>query len=400
VIRGNEEGRGSLRDPSPWAESDVDAKLLAAHANGSDVLQLLRSLPRNRHYPAKRQPEDGIAAEGTSARPSIDEPNALETLKEEEDERSEGDVEDDDDNEEESRRIEAEANLKIAWQYSKMEQTKRQGSAQHSKGSSSSQVVFCHKYDLSALWTDSDIPTGLPTVPEEAATLRPIDLESTGSRIDTGYALFVQLCDQVQALVVAAPPVRQQVIRLLLYIPHNDPGTLSALSIALPLYLAHVRSELLPVVALVATASSTPSSSSRALAQELSLLRRTCDAVLEVENFACRREYPPPAEFRHLHGLLKVRKAATHAGGTATGAAAGHFADWTVAKRPAAFLYGLKRNRRSLAIPMLHIPPEDYAEGGGSVGAGGVRSGAGRPKEKSSLGCSSSGGAGASSLDF
>jgi len=88
-------------------------------------------------------------------------------------------------------------------------------------------------------------------------------------------------------------------------------------------------------------------------------LGRSCDVVLSTEGFASRKEYPPPAEFRHLLGILKIAK--------------------TTRKRSdiAASIYGLKRDRRKLHIPLLHIPPEDYAEGGGSTG--GVRSGAGRP---------------------
>ena len=88
-----------------------------------------------------------------------------------------------------------------------------------------------------------------------------------------------------------------------------------------------------------------------------------------------RRQHPPPAEFRHLHGLLQVRKAATCTLSTSVG----HFADLTVTKRPAATMYGLKRDRRKLNVTLLHIPPEDFATDGGSVGSGAVRSGAGRP---------------------
>jgi hypothetical protein len=122
-------------------------------------------------------------------------------------------------------------------------------------------------------------------------------------------------------------------------------------------------------------------------------LSRTCDAVLSTEGFASRKEYPPPPEFRHLQGLLTIAKVSTVTAATANGG--GHFGDMTISKRPAAFIYGCKRDRRKLHIPLLHIPPEDYAEGGGSVGSG-ARSGGGKmqePKKKKNsgggMGCAS-----------
>lgn len=129
-------------------------------------------------------------------------------------------------------------------------------------------------------------------------------------------------------------------------------------------------------------------------------LRRSSDVVLQAEGFASRVHYPPPPEFRHLHGLLLLPKVSTVTAATANGGGGGHFADLSVSKRPPAHVYGLKRDRRKLHIPLLHIPPEDYAGGGGSVVSGGVRSGAGRPqKETKESGCGFGGG-GSSLLDF
>jgi PAXNEB protein len=137
-------------------------------------------------------------------------------------------------------------------------------------------------------------------------------------------------------------------IRLLLYHP-----TLEVMSVALPFLLAHIRKESLPVVIMICTR---PSSELRSWIQ----LSRTSDVVLRTEGFASRKQYPPPPEFRHLQGVLKVDKTTKKS------------------TEIAALIYGFKRDRRKLHIPLLHIPPEDYAEGGGSVGAGGLRSGAGR----------------------
>jgi hypothetical protein len=125
---------------------------------------------------------------------------------------------------------------------------------------------------------------------------------------------------------------------------------------------------------------------------------------MSTEGFASRNEYPPPAEFRHLQGLLTFSKVSTVTASAANGG--GHFADLTTSKRPAAYIYGFKRDHRKLHIPLLHIPPEEYAAGGGSVGSG-VRSGAGRTvadaaqphsHAKTGMGCASN--TGSSALDF
>lgn len=175
-------------------------------------------------------------------------------------------------------------------------------------------------------------------------------------------------------------------VRLLVY-----RAPIQSTSVALPLLLAHIRTRQLPVVILVTTQSWTSQ-------EGLISLRRASDVVLQTEGFASRVHYPPPPEFRHLHGLLLLPKVSTVTAATANGG--GHFADLTVSKRPTANVYGLKRDRRKLHLTLLHIPPEDYAEGGGSVGSGAVRSGAGRPrKESNETGCGSVGG-GNSLMDF
>jgi hypothetical protein len=188
---------------------------------------------------------------------------------------------------------------------------------------------------------------------------------------------YRRLLSELQTLLSSTNS--KKLVRLLLYHPDE-----SLLKVALPLLLAHIRSHGLPVVVMV---SIQPWNCEDQVA--LRLLRRNSDVVLETEGFASRGTYPPPAEFRSLHGLLKIRKVATSTAATSSG----HFADMTTTRRPAAFLYGLKRDRRKLHIQLLHIPPEEFAADGGSVG-GAVRSGAGRTQteafaKQATTGCSS-----------
>jgi hypothetical protein len=181
--------------------------------------------------------------------------------------------------------------------------------------------------------------------------------------------------------------------------PGNDEEGLinaSSLLAALPLLLSHIGEHQLPVVLMVTIQPWTYSNETAAARAQLTGLRRMSDVVFEAEGFASRREYPQPSEFRMYHGLLKVRKLSTITASTAK-YGGGHFSGRTNNRQPTADLYGLKRDRRKLHIQMLHIPPEEFAEGGGSVGSGGVRSGAGQPgggkKKSSGLGCASGGGA-------
>lgn len=264
------------------------------------------------------------------------------------------------------------ANLSIAWQYRQDVQNERLGNIGSNKRSTND-GVFCHSFDLNGRLSEQ-----LGSLP----TLQYLPIEG-GSTDMSGFTIFRRIVTEIKK-VHSSP--KYQLIRLLL---HRFPVT--ALSVALPLILAYIREHELSVVVLVTSQAFRNSSD-----YQLSSLKRTCDAVFELEGFASRKEYPPPAEFRHLHGLFTIHKLSTVTAATANGG--GHFADLTVSRRPdPAHLFGLKRDRRKLHIEPLHIPPEDYAEGGGS-GSGGVRSGAGRQPVKSGLGCASSGGS--SNLDF
>lgn len=345
--------------------TEGDDELAPSRTNTEDIQLLLQSLPRNLHTDKQK-----AAAEATAEATGLSSDLSLMALAEED----------------EGEEDQADAGLTIAWQYKASVQRERMGqSAKATKTTSSTKSadIYCHSYDLQGRLEDQVQVTGsMPVI--APCSCSP---SSACSSRQCGFSYFRKLIGEVNALLEKTP---RRVVRLLLY--HPQPATLQ---VALPLLLAQIRTHRLPVVVLIAvqpwigtTGQTEP---------EAFLVRRASDVVLAAESFTSRSEYPPPPEFRLFHGLLHVHKASTFTAATAHGG--GHFADTTVNKRPAADLYGLKRDRRKLHIDLLHIPPEDYAQGGGSVG-GGVRSGAGRPKEKSSggLGCASGGGS--SPLDF
>ena len=397
VIPANEEELHlDLSALSSWDDNDDHrSESSCSTVSKAEILSFLKTLPRNLH-------KDKMMAKAAAAAVAVTSDSNVGPL----DSLQEGIQEEDEDEEESlegsgSSNTDPDAGLKIAWQYRTSVQRERLGHASTSgstrKSSSSSFAeIFCHSYDLQGRLHDQ-IPveraTHIPVIPyckHSPGTLCPANRSC-------GFAYFRELLQIIQPLLLQVP---HKVVRLLLYQPN-----LSVLNVALPLLLAHIRTHRLPVVVMIAVRPWTISP------QQLSgcfhLLRRASDVILTTEGFAARREYPPPPEFRIFHGLLHVIK--TNVATAATAHGGGHFADFTINKRPAANLYGLKRDRRKLHIELLHIPPEDYAQGGGSVGSGGVRSGAGlRPSERekssskssgASLACASSGG-GASILDF
>jgi len=275
---------------------------------------------------------------------------------------------------EEDEEKEADDGLQVAWQYKKSVQQERLAKSKSNAVATAVVTdVFCHSYDLSARMKDQ-------TDLDSSACITNLSLATgtSGSSHTKGYRLFYELVQMLKERMLSNS---EKAVRLLLYHP-----PLELLAIALPLLLAHIRKESLAVVLMICT---TPTADVESKIR----LSRVCDVVLSTEGFVSRKEFPPPAEFRHLQGVLKISK--------------------STRKRTemAASIYGFKRDRRKLHIPLLHIPPEDYAEGGGSV-SGGVRSGAGRPgSSKSETGDSqprksSGGGMGCSSnmsgslLDF
>jgi hypothetical protein len=347
--------------PPPLADADIDTPSSGVLLGSTEpeILDLLQSLPRNLH--ADKKVPQGDAVSETS-RP-------LEILEEEQEEESE-------------------EGLQIAWQYRKSVQQERLGHGASAAKQSPAGVgttpddTYCHSFDLSGRMSEQRNVEDHVTIFNGSCCCAKQPCSQSRS---CGFRLYQCWLTQLKQTLAES---NKQVIRLLLY-----RAPIQSTSVALPLLLAYIRTHQLPVVIMITSQSWTSQ-------EGLIALRRSSDVVLQTEGFASRVHYPPPPEFRHLHGLLLIPKVSIVTAATANGGG-GHFADLTVSKRPPAHVYGLKRDRRKLHIPLLHIPPEDYAGGGGSVGSGAVRSGAGRPKKETNEtgGCGSSGG-GTSLLDF
>jgi hypothetical protein len=331
--------------------SAVEDLSISDHPGKAEVEDLLLSLPRNLHWDKQKKQQKSNQNEEV--------PTALDILEEggEEDEEQE------------------EEGLKIAWQYRKSVQQERLTQpVGHTKSSSTATNVFCHSYDLSGRMNEQS------SINPSTYMLTMGSTTQTACKQASGFALFRELVSLLKGKEGKA-------IRILLFHPN-----LETLAVALPLLLSHIRNHSMPAVVMVCTP---PTADCKSWTQ----LSRTCDVVLSTEGFSSRKEYPPPPEFRDLQGLLTIAKVSTVTAATANGG--GHYGDLTMSKRPAAFIYGFKRDRRKLHIPLLHIPPEDYAQGGGSVGSG-VRSGGGKvtqtKKKSSGMGCASN--MSGSALDF
>lgn len=331
------------------APSLVNDEVPTANKQGSAIAQintLVDSLPRNLHWD---KAAGKVVEDHDTARP-------LEILEEEDEDAEEG--------------------LQIAWQYRKSIQDERLGHTKANVGTTKplTSNTYCHSFDLNGRLDEQDYNRDCIQLVDG----RCCESDGLCQKRTCGFRLFQKLKQHL------GDQPKGKLLRLLLY-----QAPVETTSIALPLLLAYIRSKELSVVVMV-TVQSWTCQSEAALVN----LRRASDVVMQTEGFASRIHYPPPSEFRHLHGLLLLPKVSTVTASAAIGG--GHFADMTMSKRPPAHVYGLKRDRRKLHVPLLHIPPEDYAGEGGSVG-GGVRSGAIRPKEKTT-GCGSTGGS--SPLDF
>lgn len=322
------------RNQEAFLASSTDSTICGTARKG-EIRGLLYSLPRNLHWA-----KEAKKAEGRD--------NQSENLA----------ILDEDDEEKE------EEGLEIAWQYKKSVQQERLAQPlERRKTSPSTSNVFCHSYDLSGKLADQ-------IAIDPSRYIVTVNTKGSGDVAQFGVIFFRELVSLLNA------KDNGKLVRLLLYHPKVD-----VLAAALPLLLSYIRQRSLPVVLLIYTPPSNDYNSS-------SKLLRTCDVVLKTEGFSSRKTHPPPPEFRLLQGILTISKLSTVTAATATGG--GFFGDISFSKRPAAFIYGFKRDRRKLHISLLHIPPEDHAQEGGSVGSG-ARSGAGKAADKKSsgLGCSS-----------
>jgi hypothetical protein len=278
-------------------------------------------------------------------------------------------VDDGDDNDE---------GLTNAWQYKISVQRERMGAPvlftrSSSSGGAGSGKIFCHSYDLGGKMVDQHPDSWV--YPNENPNMDFIDcacvhcppfgcVESKSCAV-----MFFQSClSRIQQQIAQHP---KTVIRLLLL---NAP--VKKMAMALPFLLTYIRQHSLPVVLFVTVRpwqQQTQSSiGSMSYTQSLVSLRRTCDAVFTCEGFSAMVS-PPPPEFSDLAGILFLRKIALQG--------LSHFSDTTTSRRPPANRYGMKRDRRKMTIRMLHLPPEDFSAGGGSVGTG-ARSGAGKKTDQ------------------
>lgn len=339
---------------------DNPAESSSLFANRHEVVDLLSSLPRNLHWDKQKEKDRNSLV----TNPPTGGLESLSILEE-------GDAESGDEDE----------GLKVAWQYKMSVQRERLGFNKKQGGgsmSNSSSNVFCHSYNLSGRMQDQrEVSIDSCVIELQGVEYRSLTHAKTG-----GIKLFKQLLVEIQKTESSG-----KAIRLLFF--HTD---LSLLTATLPLLLVHIRKHALPVVVLICCR---PTSDRKCWVAA----SKVADVVMSTEGFVSRKEYPPPPEFQHLEGLLTLSKVATVTASTANGG--GHFTDLTTSKRPAAYIYGFKRDKRKLHIPLLHIPPEDYSEGGSSVGSG-VRSGAGnKPIESrtsTGMGCASN--TAGSPLDF
>lgn len=223
-------------------------------ATSTEINDLIDSLPRNLNWD---KAAGKVVEEGEKSRP-------LEILEEVE----EGD---------------SEEGLQIAWQYRKSVQHERLGHKSKKENNLITSNVFCHSYDLSGRLCEQNmnrecihILSGSESIPQEKSG---------------GFLFFQQIKRELENY---REKYKGKLIRLLLY---KAPIELTA--VAMPFLLTYIRSHNLPVVVLV-TIHAWDCRSEDALVN----LRRSSDVVMQTEGFASRFHYPPPAEFRHLHGLF------------------------------------------------------------------------------------------------
>jgi hypothetical protein len=350
------------------------------------------SLPRNLHLDKFRAK---MAAQSQSTTQEDDANNNRESFAIIE-EGSEDDEDEGGDSTKKNSTSESNEGLVNAWQYRKSVQDARSGmrlKTNNNTCSSDLGSVYCHSFDLSRrMWdqfasNDNAVDGDGMHVDRPSAynplvrNIRIVDCSSSSSTTATtttqGMKLFQSLWKHIQATFSIHPTT---VIRLFL---HRLP--VGAGSVALPLLMAKIRKENLPVVVLATirpwrwlSASSAHSNSNVNKLDTLSSLRTTADTTLSLDSFLSLRT-PPPPEFSLLSGILTVRKCAPFT-------SVSHYTDTVNWKqRPLAERFGVKRDARKVTVQLLHLPPEEYSKGGSSTS--GVRSGGGNSGGGNDDGC-------------
>lgn len=330
-----------------------------------EMKQFMLSLPRDLHLDKYRSRDK---QSGASDDKTMREPIAII----EEQDEDEDDQEQHTDKQQHSSQEATEDGLVNAWQYRKSIQDARSGM----NGSTSNELsaagnIYCHSFDLSRrMWDQFSDEESNPLI----TRVKIVDC-ICGNNKDyrmQGLHLFKSIWQHIQSTLFNYAPT---VIRLFLRRLPVAPG-----SVALPLLMAKIRQENLPVVVLTTIRPwrFLSSSTSNNKLDTLSSLRNAADTIFALDSFSSFQS-PPPPEFSLLQGILTVRKCASFT--------ASHYTDTICFKtRPLAERFGIKRDGRKVTVQLLHLPPEEYSRGGSSTE--GVRSGGGQVAEGG--GCSSS----------
>jgi len=287
----------------------------------------------------------------------------------------ESEEENDDGRDGASKSTDAEQGLNIAWQYRQSIQNARNRKV-GVRARDNMSSVFCCSYDLGA-----SLQNDMYNIVQEPLHFSP-GIEAKANifipcldKYGNPFNVYIEIMKYVRSIFERTSS-KDLVVRVLLY--EVDP---IIYSVVMPLILSRVRAENMPICFCCTMKShSWYKSTSQDKHLKASLeLTRTCEAVFSIESFAGSGD--PPPEFRDFVGVIDINKLGTQH--------FGQFADkFALSNR-----YGLKRDRRKLHIQMLHLPPEDLAQGGSSVGSG-VRSGGAnlnkKKKNQSSCGTSSS----------
>lgn len=335
------------------------------------------SLPRNLHLDKFRsRAKEGDAGIGESA---MREPISIieEDCENEDMDESQVDVS----------KAQSEEGLVNAWQYRKSIQDARSGmSSVKSNEITTAGNVYCHSFDLSrSMWDQYANEESNPLITH----VKIVDCTCGSSNDCTvqGLQLFKSIWKHIQSVFANNS---QTVIRLFLRRLPVGPG-----AVALPLLMAKIRQETLPIVVLATIrpwrflSSNKNNSSNNNKLDTLSSLRSTADTIFALDSFSSFQT-PPPPEFSLLQGILTVRKCASFT--------TSHYTDTICFKnRPLAERFGIKRDGRKVTVQLLHLPPEEYSKGGSSTD--GVRSGGGQTTPQSG-GCSSAKLNGASNSDW